>query len=158
VAKNEQSCQDGGTTLSVMTLSIMTLSIMTLSITTFSIKTLSMRAINTDRRYAQCLSFMLPVANKPIVLSVVIPNVVMPSAIMLSVVAPLINADNSIALVKSRRDRHCSTDASRLARFIVKMVDFFINQMNLIVAYYEKVSNIDGLSLLLTCNNTSKVS
>jgi hypothetical protein len=143
VAKNEQSCQDGATTL---------------SITTLSITTLSIKALNTDRSYAQCLSFMLTVANKPIVLSIVKLNVVMPSAIMPSVVAPLINADNSIALVKSRRDRHCSTDASRLAPFIVKKVIFFINQMNLIVAYYEKVSNIDNLSLLLTCNNTSKVS
>jgi hypothetical protein len=67
-------------TLSIMTLSIMTLSIMTLSIMTLSIITLETFMLSVV--YAEC-HFIVSVANKPIMISVI-----MLSVVMLNVEAP----------------------------------------------------------------------
>jgi hypothetical protein len=68
-------------TLSIMTLSIMTLSIMTLSIMTFSITIINHDTQHTGSRNIMLLcgmSFMLSVASKPFMISVIMMNVVVP--------------------------------------------------------------------------------
>jgi len=77
-------CFTGATKLSILTFSLTTFSIMTLSIT---IKNGDTQHNDMQNCYAECLckvSFVLGVANKPIMLSVVILRVIMLSVFILS--------------------------------------------------------------------------
>ncbi len=75
-------------TLSIMTLSIMTLSIMTLSITALRIMTLSIMTFSICHSAKQIMSFIMSVANEP-----VMQNVIWLSVVLLNVVA-LLNIDS----------------------------------------------------------------